>query len=550
MSGQGSPGPPAWHGKQVDRRGLVTVIIIFLNAEQFIQEAIDSVLAQTYPHWELLLVDDGSTDESSRIARASARRQSPQIRYLEHAAHANRGMSASRNLGIREATGEYIAFLDADDVWLPGKLEHQVAVLATHPDVAMMYGLSEWWYSWTGHAEDRGLDYVHELGLPANKVIPARALMDGFFFQQNAAIPGPSSILVRRRAALEVGGFEEQFTGSYEDQAFYAKLAVSAPIFASSDCLDRYRQRRHRYESDPDSARHAFQDRLRFFEWLGRFLATRGVIDWHSRYATSREKWRCRYQLFVMTGSRMTHGYRRVAGRLSAHVARRILASVHRGEPLAGGVRFGSLRRLAPISRQFGFDRGQPVDRYYIERFLADHTDDIRGHVLEVGDDTYTRRFGGERVAASDVLHLVEGNLRATMVGDLRRRGDLPAETFDCVVLTQTLQFIDDAGAALETVRHSLKSGGVVLATLAGIGQVSRYDADNWGYFDSFTTASAQRLFETAFRPEGIFIRCYGNVLSATAFLYGISAEELTTAELDYLDSDYQVIVAVKARKT
>jgi glycosyltransferase involved in cell wall biosynthesis len=545
---QESPGPPTWHGMQVERRGLVTVIIIFLNAGRFIQEAIDSVLAQTYQAWELLLVDDGSTDESSRIARANAQRHPRDIRYLEHVDHANRGTSASRNLGIRKATGEYIAFLDADDVWLPQKLERQVAVLESHPDVAMVYGLSQWWFSWTGNSADRDLDYVHELGVRPNAIITPPNLLPAFFFRQDAAIPGPSSILIRRWAAVRVGGFEEEFTFSYDDQAFYAKLAVSTRIIASDECLDRYRQHA-RFAASAEAVRRAYEDRLRFFDWLARFLSTRGAIDWPSRYALRKEKWRCRYHLLLLGAIRMTHAFGRVIS-LSAHAVRRSLGLLRPGEPLAGRVRFGGLRRLTPISRQFGYDRGQPVDRYYIERFLTDHAEDIKGHVLEVGDDMYSRRFGGERIAASDVLHLVEGNPRATMVGDLRRPGDLPAGTFDCVILTQTLQFIDDAQAALETVRHSLKSGGVVLATLAGIGQVSRYDADNWGYFDSFTTASAQRLFETVFRAEQIFIRCYGNVLSATAFLYGISAQELTTAELDYLDSDYQVIVAVKALKT
>ena len=546
---QESPSPLTLQGTHVARPGLVTVIINFLNAERFIQEAIDSVLAQTYQHWELLLVDDGSTDESSRIAHANTQRHPRDIRYLEHVDHANRGTSASRNLGIREATGEYIAFLDADDVWLPEKLERQVAMLESHPDVAMVYGLSQWWFSWTGHSEDRDRDYVHELGMPANAIITPPSLVSAFFFRQDAAIPGPSSILIRRSAALRVGGFEEEFTFAYDDQAFYAKLALSTRIIASDNCLDRYRQHAH-FAAAAEALRQAYEDRLRFFDWLATFLSARGEIDWHSRYALHREKWRCRYHLFVLATDRMTRGYLRIIRRLSAQGARRLLRSLHRGEPVAGGVRFGSLRRLTPLSRQFGFDRGQPIDRYYIERFLADHTDDIQGHVLEVGDDSYTRRFGGNRIAASDVLHLVEGNPHATMVGDLRRRSDLPAETFDCVILTQTLQFIDDAEAALHTARHSLKPGGVVLATLAGIGQVSRYDADNWGYFDSFTTASAQRLFETVFEPEQISIRCYGNVLSATAFLYGISAQELTAAELDHLDNDYQVIVAVKALKT
>src|SRR5262249_40041371 len=139
---------------EMNTEPLVSVIIIFLNAEKFLQEAIESVVAQTYDHWELLLADDGSTDGSTGIARQYADHYPGKVRYLEHAGHQNRGMSASRNLGIRHAVGEYIAFLDADDVWLPHKLEEQVAILNAHPETGMVYGATQVWHSWTGDPKD------------------------------------------------------------------------------------------------------------------------------------------------------------------------------------------------------------------------------------------------------------------------------------------------------------------------------------------------------------------------------------------------------------
>ena len=139
---------------------LVSVTIIFLNAERFIEEAIRSVLRQTYANWELLLVDDGSTDGSTEIARSYTEHESGKVRYLEHDRHENRGMSASRNLGIRYSQGKHIAFLDSDDVWLPHKLEQQVAILHAHPEAGMVYGGSQYWHSWTGSAENTESDYV------------------------------------------------------------------------------------------------------------------------------------------------------------------------------------------------------------------------------------------------------------------------------------------------------------------------------------------------------------------------------------------------------
>jgi SAM-dependent methyltransferase len=218
--------------------------------------------------------------------------------------------------------------------------------------------------------------------------------------------------------------------------------------------------------------------------------------------------------------------------------------------PPVGRLRFGSLRRVTPLSREFGYDRGLPIDRYYIERFLATNSSAIRGHVMEIADNTYTRRFGGDRVTASDVLHVETGHPNATIVGDLTCADHIPSGTFDCVILTQTLQFIPDVPAVLRTVKRILKPGGIVLATIPGISPISRYDMERWGHFWAFTTQSAQRLFEEVFPQDQIQISAYGNVLSAAGFLYGMATEELTQQELEHCDSDYQVIITVKARTT
>ena len=215
---------------------LVSVVAIFLNGERFLDEAIQSVFAQRYPHWELLLVDDGSTDRSSAIARGYAEREPARVRYLEHPGHSNLGMSASRQLGLQQARGEYLALLDSDDVWLPEKLERQVAILEAHPEVAFLYGAPLYWFGWTGQAEDRARDYVIDLKLPADRVYEPPALLIPFL-QRSAPTPCPSDVLVRRAVADRVGGFEAHFTGVnmvYEDQGFFSKLLLHAPAFASS----------------------------------------------------------------------------------------------------------------------------------------------------------------------------------------------------------------------------------------------------------------------------------------------------------------------------
>ena len=206
----------------------VSVIIIFLNEERFLREAIESVFAQTDRDWELLLVDDGSSDRSTDIVRQYAEDYAGKVRYLEHDGHRNRGMSASRNLGIRHARGTYIATLDADDVWFPHKLQQQVAVLDSQPEAGMVYGTTQYWHSWTGNPEDRQRDSIRELGIQPNTLLRPPALLP--FLLDGKTTPSNSNILVRREVVAAVGGYEESFRGIFEDQAFLAKVCLQAPI--------------------------------------------------------------------------------------------------------------------------------------------------------------------------------------------------------------------------------------------------------------------------------------------------------------------------------
>jgi SAM-dependent methyltransferase len=216
--------------------------------------------------------------------------------------------------------------------------------------------------------------------------------------------------------------------------------------------------------------------------------------------------------------------------------------------PPVGRVDFGDLRRLRPLSHEFGYERGQPVDRYYIENFLSRHAGKIQGYVLEIGDDNYTRRFGMERVTRSDVLHIDEGNPKATLVGNLVSAEHIPSQHFDCIIFTQTLQFIYDCPAALNTLHRILKPGGTLLATVPGISKIPQ---DEWGELCcwSFTELSIQRLFDAAFPQSSVSIESGGNVLSAIAFLHGLATEDLDPRELDYHDPLYQVLISVKATK-
>jgi len=173
----------------------VSVIVIFKDEEAFLEQAIESVRAQGLRNWELLLVDDGSTDASAAIAKACAREADGRVRYLEHPGHANLGMSATRNLGLSHVVGEFVSLLDADDVLLPHALEAQVEILRAHPRVGMVYGPLEYWYAWTGFPEDAARDFIYPVGVPTDRIYEPPSLIA--LFIQDIAF-APSGMLLRR----------------------------------------------------------------------------------------------------------------------------------------------------------------------------------------------------------------------------------------------------------------------------------------------------------------------------------------------------------------
>ena len=207
-----------------------------------------------------------------------------------------------------------------------------------------------------------------------------------------------------------------------------------------------------------------------------------------------------------------------------------------------GSVHFGDLRRPTPISSHFGSERGTPIDRYYIEEFLARNADDIRGHVLEAGNNLYTLRFGGNRVERSDIISIE--NPLTTIVGDLTQPGILPEAVFDCIVLTQVLQYVYDLRIGIKRLYRALKPGGILLITAPGVSQSNQ---NEWSWYWTFTVPAIQRLCEVEFGKNAVSVEAHGNVFAATAFLYGIAAEEVSISELSPDDANYPVIVAARA---
>lgn len=254
----------------------VTVVTNFLNEATFLEDAIASVRAQTLEDWELLLVDDGSTDGSTEIATDAARADPGRIRCFEHPGHANRGMSASRNVGLRHARGRYIAFLDGDDVWPPDVLERQLAQLALHDEAGLIYGATEWWYGWTGKPEDLERDHVPDLGVSEGSIVDGVPFVIGML-QRRVQAPCTCSLVVTKCVADAVGGFEESFTGMCEDLVFVAKAALAAPILVGRGRYGRYRQHSQSCYTVAKATGTAKAARKNFLTWLRKYVHQHGA---------------------------------------------------------------------------------------------------------------------------------------------------------------------------------------------------------------------------------------------------------------------------------
>lgn len=258
---------------------LVSIIVPFLNVEEFIKETIESVLAQEYQNWQLILIDDGSTDNSTIIAKDYSNRFPDKVLYLEHYGHLNKGVCASRNLGIKKAKGELVAFLDSDDVWKREKLSEQIALVKKYPQVSMFCESSIYWKTWE-QGED--VDTTVQVGVETDKIYqPPYLALNLYPFKKKASAPCPSSILIKKSAMKEIGGFEESFVGRVafiEDQAFLFKAYLHLPVYVSSACNNYYRLRRKSaMEVAREKRRYKRYGQYVFFKWAKSYAKAKKI---------------------------------------------------------------------------------------------------------------------------------------------------------------------------------------------------------------------------------------------------------------------------------
>ena len=289
-------------------RPRVSIVLIFFNGERFIAETLESICVQTFSDWELIAVDDGSTDRSRNIVDRFARRDPQRVRCIEHPGRANRGMSASRNLGICATRAEFVTFIDADDVFLPDKLENDVALLDAHPRAAVAVSPNLRWFSWDESERGRSMDEVQDLRIPLEQIVEPPAILAAYLAEPTAV---PLSLMIRRATLEQLGGYIEDFRGTFEDQVAMAKIFLAHPAYVSSRIGCKYRQHADSHVSQAAQQDQGWSPRLRFLGWLRVYLRQPGMMN-HSvdfilrtelkKAASMQRRWRVRKTLAWLRG--------------------------------------------------------------------------------------------------------------------------------------------------------------------------------------------------------------------------------------------------------
>ncbi len=483
------------------------------------------------------------------------------MRYLRQE---NRGLAAARNSGLRASSSDCLVFLDADDRLHSTAVEAGLRCLEANPSARLVYG---------------GFRYIQLTG-ETSSTAPLKACgADAYLaLLRDNCIAMHATVMYRRQTLLAANGFDERLRAC-EDYDLYLRVAREGKIACHDAVVADYRRHGGNMSRDGQlmlatslgvlksqwphvrgnaARRQAYKDGVRNWQelygtkWAGQIAHRRRSGAALSAVAAEACSLAVHAPYALIANRR--RAYRAVARKALAilpfGLGARALAALQPGSaPPPGAVSMGDLRRLEPVSREYGFDRGTPVDRHYIERFLAERSGDIRGRVLEIGDNTYTRRFGGGRVGASDVLNVYPAGGSTTIVSDLASGDNIPDDAFDCMIVTQTLHLLWDVTAGVRTMLRVLKPGGVLLLTVPGT--ISQLEQGQWRstWYWGFGPLAVQRLFGEIFGSANIEVTVHGNVLASTAFLQGLAAEELEPAELETKDPLYPLLITVRAVK-
>ena len=496
-------------------RPRLSAILIAVGPDRVLDRALRGLRQQALADIELVIVHDRD-DEPAARRRICAIADVGDATFI---AAGRESPGATRNAGVLASRGASFVIIDGGEDVPADYLEKAVAVL-----------------------EARDAGFVAALGARVPESLD-KAVLPGVTVSMAWLLAGPwwtaAAVLVKRSVFDRVGGFDTSLPALVDWDFLMTLLerdhdGVLMPVRLGRHHSDDVRLREAlRVERYLPSVRRIFEKHRASFE---RHAAT--VLTDRDRMA--KMLWRRERGLVARRDSMRTA----LTGIVEQLDALRRELRTHGRRTLE----FSDLRRPSPVSRNWGLDRGRPIDRHYIDAFVARHADDVHGDVLEVLDRGLTKTYGGSRVIRSDVLDIDAGNHRATVVADLRTAGQLPIDSYDCFILTQTLHLIDDMEGALTNACRALKPGGVLLATLPCVSMIAEeYGAtgDHW----RATKPAARQLFEKVFPPSHVDVESHGNVLATTAFLHGLSCDDVEPDELDANDPGYPLLITVRAVK-
>jgi glycosyltransferase involved in cell wall biosynthesis len=498
---------------------LISVIIPCYNHGNYLSRAIESVLAQTYKNVEIVVVDDGSSDNTKQVAE-----NFPDVVYVyQH----NQGLSAARNTGIDNSKGKYLLFLDADDWLSVDALKKNIEILNSHPEAAFVSG---------GHVK------INDSGKILEEVKEDIRSDHYLHFLQGNYI-GMHGTVLYARWIFDRFRFDTNLRAC-EDYDLYMKIARQNAVLHHPDVIAYYRIHGSNMSGDTTLMLNSV------LSVLNRQEADLKNEEEKKALVRGRKIWKEYYSSINKNTSHKMPLKKRLKKIVPKFLQRRLyrMGMINQFIPSVGNVQKGDFNRVTPFSKEFGYDRGGPVDRYYIEKFLEKNASLIKGRVLEIGDNEYTLKFGKSAITKSDILHIDPSNSKATIIGDLSDAPQIADNTYDCIILTQTLHLIYNYKGALETCYRVLKPNGVLLMTVPGITHIDQGEwKNNWLW--AFTGASVKRMLGEVF-PAPAEIDTFGNVFIASAFLYGLGVNEVKKKQLDYNDPHYQVIITAKATKT
>jgi hypothetical protein len=514
----------------------VAIILTIGDHAPFLEDALQSCMQQTIRPTEVLLVDRGLHGGAESLAAAF-----PGV-VLHRQKSANR--SVAQDAGLARVSSAFTVFLDADERLTPLTIEAGLACFDKNPDAWLVCGAHQ---------------IFDAAGRPASPVWQERLdrrQSDAMQLARNL-IAVQAAVMYRTDRLRSLMSSDENRDVRADDDIFFR----IGRIATHDCCVAEYRYDKRLMLVRSIVGSQTIDDRLPGVDIAAqpgqRLLfhhnapqvfaaAARNLIKNGRKLESVKMLLRAaRMAPLALLRTAMSRGVKAAMRRLPRSIGR------HFGEALwvpdVGSVRFGDFGRTKPISIDDGSDRGKPVDRYYIERVLEDYSELVSGRVLEVGGREYTRLFGAEKVVSSNVLDINPLNPDATIVGDLGVVGALPEGVFDCIVLTQTLQYIYNLDHAMENLFRALAPGGALLITVPGISAIGRGETSTW-YWE-FTELSLKTLLSSRFGEINVRVQSFGNVFAAICFLTGLSLAEVGTEKLDYNDERYPVTVAACARK-